>query len=86
MIEQYTITNDGEVKVQSPNGGIDGFKQTVPDADIYKSFFENQIMERKLKDLIAADVSRTEKQVWARHILVDNEIAAITIIEKLKNG
>ncbi len=58
-----------------------GFKE-----DIYKSFFENQIMERKLKDLIAADVSRTEKQVWARHILVDNEIAAITIIEKLKNG
>ena len=56
------------------------------DEDIYKSFYENQIYERKLKDLIAADVSRTQEQVWARHILVADEAAAIAIIEKLKNG
>lgn len=38
-VEQYTIKNDGEVKVESPNGGIDGFKQSVPEGDIFKSFF-----------------------------------------------
>lgn len=38
-IEQYTITNDDRVLVSSPNGGIDGFKQPVPDEDIYKTFF-----------------------------------------------
>lgn len=38
-VEQYTIKNDGSVKVESPNGGIDGFKQSVPDEDIFKSFF-----------------------------------------------
>jgi tetrathionate reductase subunit B len=38
-VEQYTIKNDGSVKVESPNGGIDGFKQTVPEEDIFKSFF-----------------------------------------------
>lgn len=38
-VEQYTITNDDEVKVESPNGGIDGFRQSVPDKDIFKSFF-----------------------------------------------
>ncbi|MCF8304750.1 MAG: 4Fe-4S dicluster domain-containing protein [Bacteroidales bacterium] len=38
-VEQYTIKNDGEVKVESPNGGIDGFTQTVPEEDIFKSFF-----------------------------------------------
>ena len=38
-VEQYTITNDGEVKVESPNGGIDGFKQSIPDENIFKSFF-----------------------------------------------
>ena len=38
-VEQYTIKNDGTVKVESPNGGIDGFEQTVPDEDIFKSFF-----------------------------------------------
>ena len=38
-VEQYTIKNDGEVKVESPNGGMNGFKQTVPDKEIFKSFF-----------------------------------------------
>ncbi len=38
-VEQYTIKNDGSILVESPNGGVDGFKQSVPDAEIYKSFF-----------------------------------------------
>jgi len=38
-VEQYTILNNGEVKIESPNGGIDGFKQSVPDEDIFKTFF-----------------------------------------------
>lgn len=38
-VEQYTIKKDGEVLVESPNGGIDGFKQSVPDDEIFKSFF-----------------------------------------------
>jgi len=38
-VEQYTIKNDGTILVESPNGGIDGFSQPVPDADIFKSFF-----------------------------------------------
>lgn len=38
-VEQYTIKNDGEIKVESPNGGIDGFTQSVPDEDIFKTFF-----------------------------------------------
>ena len=38
-VEQYTIKKDGEVVVTSPNGGIDGFRQTIPDNEIFKSFF-----------------------------------------------
>lgn len=38
-VEQYTIKNDGEVKVISPNGGLDGFTQVVPENEIFKSFF-----------------------------------------------
>jgi Fe-S-cluster-containing dehydrogenase component len=38
-VEQYTIKNDGTVKVDSPNGGIDGFVQSVPTEDIFKAFF-----------------------------------------------
>ena len=38
-VEQYTVKNDGSVDIQSPNGGIDGFKQSSPDEEIFKSFF-----------------------------------------------
>jgi tetrathionate reductase subunit B len=38
-VEKYTITNDGEVHVESPNGGIDGFTETIPEDQIFKSFF-----------------------------------------------
>ena len=38
-VEQYTILKDGSIKVVSPNGGIDGFTQTVPADDIEKTFF-----------------------------------------------
>ncbi|MCF8369827.1 MAG: 4Fe-4S dicluster domain-containing protein [Bacteroidales bacterium] len=38
-VEQYTIDNDGKVMVESPNGGIDGFKQQIEEKEIFKSFF-----------------------------------------------
>jgi Fe-S-cluster-containing dehydrogenase component len=38
-VEQYTIKNDGTLTVVSPNGGIDGFKQTVPEEELFKTFF-----------------------------------------------
>jgi len=38
-VEQYTILKSGEIKIVSPNGGIDGFKQTVPEEEIFKTFF-----------------------------------------------
>jgi tetrathionate reductase subunit B len=38
-VEHYTITNDGRVLIESPNGGIDRFTQMVPEDDIFKSFF-----------------------------------------------
>ena len=38
-VEQYTILKDGTTKVESPNGGIDGFDQSVEEKDIFKTFF-----------------------------------------------
>ena len=38
-VEQYTVLNNGEVKIESPNGGIDGFKPSVPEEEIFKTFF-----------------------------------------------
>jgi hypothetical protein len=99
-IEPTTTPTVGPTSTVTPTATpytLEGYQTQVSDAtgrlkklgfeeDIYKSFFENQIYETKLKDLITADVARTEEQVWARHILVADEAAAIAIIEKLKNG
>jgi parvulin-like peptidyl-prolyl isomerase len=52
----------------------------------YLAFFDLQILQTKLQEEITANVPHTEKQVWARHILVPDEAAAIVIIEKLNNG
>ncbi len=38
-IEKYTVKKDGSVEVESPNGGIDGFEEKVPEEEIFKSFF-----------------------------------------------
>ncbi|MFC2080091.1 4Fe-4S dicluster domain-containing protein [Bacteroidota bacterium] len=38
-VEQYTIKEDGSLKVISPNGGIDGFPENENEEDIFKTFF-----------------------------------------------
>ena len=38
-VEQYTVLNDGTIKVESPNGGVDGLDQSVNEEDIFKTFF-----------------------------------------------
>jgi parvulin-like peptidyl-prolyl isomerase len=52
----------------------------------YLAFFDFQILQTKVQDAITADVPHTETQVWARHILVSDEAAALAIIEGLKKG
>jgi parvulin-like peptidyl-prolyl isomerase len=54
--------------------------------DYYRSFFEVQILERKLREAITTDVPRVELQVWARHILVSDGSLADELVQRLKNG
>lgn len=56
------------------------------EAEYYRDFFENQILQRKLKEVITADVKAANEQVWARHILVADEATAKDIIAKLQDG
>jgi len=55
-------------------------------AEDYRSLFEVQLLQEKLQEAITADVPRTEKQVWARHILVSDVNIALLIVERLKKG
>ncbi|RIK01573.1 MAG: 4Fe-4S ferredoxin [Armatimonadetes bacterium] len=38
-IERYVITKDGRVLISSPNGGMDGFSDDMPESDIERAFF-----------------------------------------------
>ncbi len=56
------------------------------DEEIFRTFFEAQLLEAKLKEEITAEVTSTQLQVWARHILVADEQAAKDIIVRLQDG
>src|SRR3970040_592560 len=38
-VERYVITVDGETKVDSPEGGIHGFPETLSEKEILRTFF-----------------------------------------------
>jgi peptidyl-prolyl cis-trans isomerase D len=51
-----------------------------------RSVYEGQLLRQKLMDELTKDTPKTEEQVWARHILVDTEAEAKTILNFLKAG
>ena len=56
------------------------------DEDVFRKFFEAQLLETKLREEISAEIPTTQTQVWARHILVADEQAAKDIIVRLQAG
>jgi peptidyl-prolyl cis-trans isomerase D len=55
------------------------------DADLH-AIFRNQILTDKLQKQLKLDPGATEEQVWARHILVDDEATAQALLVRIKNG
>lgn len=75
----------------------EGFQETVAktndnlsklglNQEYIRTFFEAQILERKLKEVLTTEVASTETQVWARHILVADIETAQNLISQLQNG
>jgi len=51
-----------------------------------RSIYEAELLRKKLRDEITKDISQTEEQVLARHILVETEEEANAAYERLQNG
>ena len=51
-----------------------------------KEVLRVQLYRQKLMEEVTADVPLTEEQVWARHILVEDEATAQEVLEKLRAG
>ncbi len=51
-----------------------------------RQLYQTTILRQKLSDLITADVSHTQDQLWARHILVADLASANAVRQRLVNG
>jgi len=78
----YTIDGFKEQYGQS----LDSIKNFGVSEATYRSVFENQLYREKLLAEIAKDAPRTQEQVLARHILVDDLGTAATVEALLAHG
>lgn len=61
-------------------------KLGMSEAMFRQVFFENRLLEERVKARVTADVPRESEQVWARHILVADEATANTVQNLLLTG
>jgi peptidyl-prolyl cis-trans isomerase D len=61
-------------------------KLGMTEADFRKIYFESNLYRQRVSAVITADVPHTQEQVWARHILVADQITANNIYQELLAG
>jgi len=62
------------------------FKDSGVSEATLRSAYENRLLRDKLLEEITKDTSRTEEQVWARHILVADKGKVATVMALLNHG
>jgi hypothetical protein len=61
-------------------------KLGITEADFKKIFFENQAYRKLVSAAVTANISHSQEQVWARHILVADQATANIIYTQLVGG
>jgi parvulin-like peptidyl-prolyl isomerase len=65
---------------------LDSMKSINFTNDDLRTIIRNQLLIEKLEAVLALDPGPTSEQVWARHILVNDEADAQAVLNRLKNG
>jgi peptidyl-prolyl cis-trans isomerase D len=58
----------------------------MTEVDFRKIYFESQLFRKRVSDLVTANVTHEQEQVWARHILVADETTALSVRKQLLAG
>ena len=61
-------------------------KLGMTEADFRRIFFESSLYRTRVSNIITANVTHQQEQVWARHILVADQATAQTIYQQLLGG
>ena len=56
------------------------------DEDDLRALLTAQLLRTKVRDALTADLPREQEQVWARHLLVEDEALAIELLARIEAG
>ena len=72
------------------NSNYEGFVDSLKSDGIKEKTIHDIIMmslvRQEIRDAVTADVDRTQEQVWVQHILLEDEVTALEVLEKLADG
>ena len=80
---EYTIENYQKNYAEALNT----FKKEINFSEAHlRAIIAADLLRQKVLEAVTADVPHEQEQVWARHILVDEEATAQKVLERLKAG
>jgi parvulin-like peptidyl-prolyl isomerase len=65
---------------------VENFKASGISETTLRKLFETDLLRKKLRDALTADVAPTDEQVWARHILVNDDRSLGIVRSLLASG
>lgn len=52
----------------------------------FRDMVRMYLVRKELMNVLSADITQTQEQIWARHILVEDELTALEVTDKLADG